>query len=609
MGRRAVAILVFLSFVVCSLYSAQPWVVVHSAHFAVLTNTNEKRGREVATRFEQMRAVFGSLFHRTKVNLPVPLQIVALNSQKEMKRFAPLWKGTPVEVTGFFQGADDRNFIVLDMSSEDPYATVFHEYAHLLLNGNFPVMPAWFDEGFAEYFSSLRITKKEVQFGNIPEHTRYTLANTRWMPLADLLSAQHDSPYYNERDKRGIFYAQSWLVVHYLMSNEKVADAAKYLQLTQIEKRPIAESVKEAFGMDLASFEKTIVKYFHGQGRLYTAPAPDLEAGTLLASRVDDLTAQAMLADLHAHSADHQDAAVREFEAVLQRDPENLLANRGLGYLYLRKSDFDKAEMYFRRALARDSNDAQLHYLSALLMNRQALKSGRPPEDPTRMRWELERAIELDPTLADAYNLLAFALGADRKFDAAITAQKKAIELNPSLEMYQANLARLYLQAQMWDQAEAVLARLKESSDPQIRDVASQNLAALQASREMAAQRSRARELSRDDITAPQWRRKEDTPGAAAETGEAALKPDSRRVLYLYGRLQSVDCSADPVAIISVRSGTKLMKLRTDNYKKLLVMGADEFSCAWRDRKVLVNYKPGGRADGDVVTLELQAGK
>ena len=62
------------------------------------------------------------------------------------------------------------------------------------------------------------------------------------------------------------------------------------------------------------------------------------------------------------------------------------------------------------------------------------------------------------------------------------------------------------------------------------------------------------------------------------------------------------------MAILHVRSGQKTLKLRADNYKKLLVMGEDEFSCEWRDRKVLVNYKPGGKSDGDVVTLEVQAG-
>ncbi|MGB9083959.1 MAG: hypothetical protein WCC46_04995, partial [Terriglobales bacterium] len=35
------------------------WVEVHSTHFTVLTDAGEKRGREVALRMEQMRAVFG----------------------------------------------------------------------------------------------------------------------------------------------------------------------------------------------------------------------------------------------------------------------------------------------------------------------------------------------------------------------------------------------------------------------------------------------------------------------------------------------------------------------------------------------------------------------
>jgi hypothetical protein len=69
-----------------------------------------------------------------------------------------------------------------------------------------------------------------------------------------------------------------------------------------------------------------------------------------------------------------------------------------------------------------------------------------------------------------------------------------------------------------------------------------------------------------------------------------------------------VICTSD-VAVLKIRSGQKVINLRTDNYKKLLVMGADEFSCDWRDKKVLVNYKQGGKSDGDLVTLELQAGK
>ena len=606
---RLISVVLFCLFPTVMFSADRSWVEVRSPHFSVITDTGEKQGREIVLRFEQMRAVFGSLWHKSKVNIAVPLQIVAFRNQSEFRQFAPLWKGKPSELSGLFQGGDDRNFILLDMSAYDPYPTVFHEYAHLLLHGNFPPMPAWFDEGFAEYFSTLKITGKQVQYGNIPDHTREALLDSKWIPLLDLLNVQRDSPLYNERDKRGIFYAQSWLVVSYLMSNDLVTQGAQYLQLTQIEKKPVPESVQAAFGVDVKTLEKQINDYFHGKGKLYSTDMPSFEEGPFEPKKVDDLTTKAILADVHAHSSDYEAQAVQEFQSVLEQSPNNVIANRGLGYIAMRKGEYDKASELFRRASAGDPKDARLHYLNALLVNREAMKQGRPPQHPAAMEEELKAAIALDPTLADAYNLLAFAYGAQGRYETAFTAQKKAIELNPSSEYYRINLAGLYLQSQRWDDAQTILTRLQSSSDPQIRQNATQNLAAMEANREMAAQELRNRQLKRDDITAPQWRRKEGSPSTSTNAEETTVATDTRKVLYLYGRLQSVDCTADPVAVLSVKSGSKLMKLRTENYKKLLVMGADEFSCGWHDQKVLVNYKPGGKSDGDVVTLELQAAK
>lgn len=610
MVRRLLPFVLFL-LISQAFADRQQWVEVTSPHFTVLTDTGEKQGKEIALRFEQMRAVFGSLFHRSRVNIPVPLQIVAFRNQGEFRNYAPLWKGKPVELAGYFQGADDRNFIALDMSAPDPYSVVFHEYAHLLLHANFPRMPAWFDEGFSEYFSSLRVNGKTVEYGNIPPNLPVILQNNRWMPIVDLFSTQHDSATYNERDKNTLFYAQSWITVHYIMSEQKLPAAAQYLQMTQLEHKPIPESIKQAFGVEPAVLEKTIRDYFNGNGgKYFRAEAPAFEIGPFDGKKVDDLTVQAILADLHAHSNDYQNQAITEFQAVLEKQANNELAMRGLGYLYLRHGEYEKAAELFNRASLSDSNDARLHYLKALLVNRMAIKNGEPPKQPKVMQDELQAAIAIDPTFADAYNLLAFALAADSKFAPAIAAEKKAIELNASFEPYQMNLAHLYLQSQEWGEAEAVLARLQQSSDPETREDAKKMAAALQSNRELAAQMVRDRELRRDNITAPQWRRKDDsTNTSTTEPEPAEVKIDSRKVLYMYGRLQSVDCSADPAAILLVRSGQKLLKFRTDNYKKLLVMGEDEFSCDWRDRRVLVNYKPGGKSDGDIVTLEVQAGK
>ena len=115
------------------LFASEPqWVEVRSPNFSVVTDAGEKRGREVAMHFEQMRAVFGALMTKAKVNLPTPLQIVAFRSTKEMRQMAPLFRGKPTPLAGLFQGGADRSFIMLDMSVENPWAVVFHEYAHQL---------------------------------------------------------------------------------------------------------------------------------------------------------------------------------------------------------------------------------------------------------------------------------------------------------------------------------------------------------------------------------------------------------------------------------------------------------------------------------------------
>src|SRR3954469_2526608 len=176
MLRRLLLTLCLLLAAAGSCFAADPqWVEVRSPNFSVLTDAGANKGKEVALRFEQMRHVFGTLLLKDKVNMPVPLQVFAFRNEKELKRNVPLWKGKPISVAGLFMGGSDRNFILLDSSSEAGYAVVFHEYAHLLLNGNFPPTPPWFDEGFAEYYSTIKIDPKEFEFGGVPEYVSYTL--------------------------------------------------------------------------------------------------------------------------------------------------------------------------------------------------------------------------------------------------------------------------------------------------------------------------------------------------------------------------------------------------------------------------------------------------
>src|SRR5215470_8404912 len=82
------------------------WVEVRSPNFSVITDAFEKRGRDVALHFEQMRGAFGKLMTKANVNLPVPLQIVAFRNSKELRQVAPLFNGKPTEVAGLFQNGE-----------------------------------------------------------------------------------------------------------------------------------------------------------------------------------------------------------------------------------------------------------------------------------------------------------------------------------------------------------------------------------------------------------------------------------------------------------------------------------------------------------------------
>lgn len=162
-----------------------PWLEIHSTHFTVVTDAGERKGTEVALRFEQMRAMFAILLMKDRLNQSVPLTILALKNDKNYYQCAPLRQGQPISVPGFLVPSQDQNFIVLNLFEEESWRAVAHDFAHLLMNDNYPPVEGWFDEGMAEYFSSIRIDNKQVEIGGDPEMTAVF--------TQDLLQNQHEA--------------------------------------------------------------------------------------------------------------------------------------------------------------------------------------------------------------------------------------------------------------------------------------------------------------------------------------------------------------------------------------------------------------------------------
>jgi tetratricopeptide (TPR) repeat protein len=651
------------AFLLCGLIASSPsfasntepqWIRVSSTHFTVLTDAGEKKGRLVVLRFEQLRSVFSQLLMKTRINLPEPLEIIALKSDKEYAQIAPIHQGQPISTPGFFLPGEDRNFVVLNLFEDDSWRAVTHEFAHLLLTYNYPATPGWFDEGFAEYFSSLRLDNKFVQLGadpelksswsedlfgdqtevrNPPKSLTELLNGPVWLPWPDLLTMRHDTAGFREGTHHTLFYAQSWMAVHYLINKNKLSETGTYFDLTENQKLPVEQAIQQAYGMSVAEFDKAVKDYFHSLRPLFQAQdnaqqAPtDNPGGELHQIAVplssDDVGASVQNADndgpaLVAEAAlrlpERREQALKTLGSIAnQPNAKSAIPHRALAWAHMEKKEFEAATEELGKAMEADNQDPWARYELALVKYHAAQSSGQQFQGLSNMMQDLRAVLNVYPDFAEAYAMLAMARVEGGGINSALESIRAAIALSPRNERYLVTLAQIYLADKKWDAAQALLERLKSSPNPQISSAARTNLESLPTLKKYgvlplnAPQPAPAKPaIAGTGQTTPQPTTQKDETASEESPPPAEPGPDRRAVHFLKGKLLNVNCAQAPVAVLTVSNGKQTMKLRTGDYKALLLIGADEFSCSWSNRLVAVNYKAGGKADGDLVSLELQ---
>jgi tetratricopeptide (TPR) repeat protein len=680
-SRLAAGLLLVL---VCPpLYAADPspWLEIHSAHFTVLTDAGDKKGREVALRFEQMRAVFGQLLGKDRLQQSRPLTILAFKSDKTYYQLAPLHQGQPIEAPGFFLPGDDQDFIALNTFEAEPWCAVAHDLAISLLGSNYPPAQGWFDEGLAEYFSSIHVDNKQVEIGGDaelqPTVTEDLLGNQHdvrppksltellnvevWLPLPDLFSMRHDTTKRNEGSHHVLYYAESWIVMHYLLHQKKLPETGEYFNLVLNRHLPVEEAIQQAFGMSSGQLEQAVKTYFKAQVGLQMAvdqarlasPDPTNPAHTsqtdqfpvpvgpddsaITAEPFPEADARATYAAVQLRIPERRElglkalaelattpteadkkAAARPTTKRLGEDPDQLptnaegnpVAHRFLGYDHIEQGEFDQAFVELRDAVAIDPRDVWLRYYISLAKYRMARAKHAEMVGLANMILDLRAVVEWNPEMADAYDLLAVARSEGGGATAAMQSERAAIGLSPRNEEYVLHMAEIYVASKKWDAADSLLDRLKASANPQIAAAARTLLSQASAQRKYGIAGANA------DGVAPPPFEPQKTPfdvleedaakRAAAENPQLAGAADARATKYVKGRLVAVDCSKAPAATLTVNSESGTLELHSPDYKAVVLIGADDFSCDWRDRQVTVNYKPRGGNAGDLVSLEVR---
>jgi Tfp pilus assembly protein PilF len=451
--------LVFATVVASAAPAADRWTEIRSPHFIVLTNSNEKSGRRIANQLEQMRSVFQKIFPTMASDDDAPMTVFALKDKKSFQTLEPeayLAKGQ-IELAGYFMRSEESNYILLrlDAQGEHPFAIVYHEYTHYMLRKLEDWLPAWLDEGMAEFYQNTDIDGKDVRLGQPSAGNINLLRNNRLIPLTTLLQIDHSSPYYHEEQKGNIFYAESWALTHYLLIKDsqnkthRLEDYASFMMQGQDS----ITAAQSAFG-DLTKLDQALEAYVHQLNfMLYkTNYVPTVNESSFQARPIDDTEVDAIRADVLALSGRTEEARAL-LASVLLLDPKNARAYETMGFIELRAGHSSAAQKWFGEAVQLNSPSYLAYYYYGLLR----IRNG-DAEDGTVVISSLNQSIALNPNFAPAYDALAtFYSGKEGKLDEAYIQELRACAVDPGNVNYRLNAASILAEQHKFPSALSVL--------------------------------------------------------------------------------------------------------------------------------------------------------
>jgi hypothetical protein len=295
------------------------WTSIRSRNFTVVGEAREKDLRRVAVRLEEYRAALSRLLSEGLTDASIPTTVIVFRDDAAYQPFKPIMRGqTASYVAGYFQPGAEVNYITLALDSDlsrGPASTLLHEYTHLLVNNYFRAAPLWLKEGLAEFYSTARISgdRRRVSTGaELPSRVRQ-LRGAQLIPLRTLFEVDQASPYYYESGKRGLFYAQSWALAHYILNGEGGSRRARLPRFVELLASGVApvDAFRQAFGLDTEEADAALASYVrfgvYGESSETYARPLDFDS-QLRAAPMSEAEGLALLGDLLLHT-DRNDEA------------------------------------------------------------------------------------------------------------------------------------------------------------------------------------------------------------------------------------------------------------------------------------------------------------
>lgn len=451
------------------------WVRVDTPNFVVFGEVGEKRTRDVASEFERFREALGRVLTGAATRAPVPTTVVVFDNRTSFGPYRPLYNGKTVELSGFFSSERDINRVTLALEDRtEGLRTIFHEYVHLVVNNVTSGMPIWLNEGLAEYYSTFLVSNdgKTATMGAVIEPHMALLNQQRLLPLPDLLALTHDSPLYNEGKRRGMVYAESWVLVHFLLSDPSRSKAlAAYTRATGAG-TPAAAAWQQVFGAydplpDLQRYaEQAAVR---GYRYHFTEGIGTIKGEAV---RLTDAEIEATLGDELLGVRRQEDGEAHLKKAAAMQPPSSR-ARALLGLQRVNDGRYDEARTLLIDAASDRSDWLTQYYVAAGLGNMIQLDrddAALATVDVATRAMAAVLAVRPDlPHVLALQGLVAMAT--QKNVDAAALAVKRARTLAPGREDYALIEATLHMMRSDYRAARETLAPLMSGRSPEtVRD-------------------------------------------------------------------------------------------------------------------------------------------
>ena len=550
--------LIFFCLLPC-LMAADHWVRYTSGPFEVLTDAGERIGQEAMVTFEEFRNAIGQIVGEQDLGTPEPVRILVFKNAKGWTNSAPVGHGR-----GCYA-------IVLPEKAPVPPA-VYRELTRLFLNSNVNRMPAAFEHGLAEFFSTFEVNGIHITVGAPPAKP-----DLDWARIHLLIAGPE-------------FYGKLRVLLYNLRKG--VEDDPAY---------------RNAFGKSAAEIEAQTKQHFAaGDFRTTSLSSRPMAPADFHEKPISDADVRLARADLLAGS---QSAA--EYQALIRDHLKIPEAEEGLGLLALRDRQRDEARAHFAAAMEAGATSARCY-----------IEYARLEPDNAKAEQALLHAAGINPKLDEPFVMLAARDTDPRK---RLAHWKAAAERDPRNASYWHSLAECYLTdhnfieaAKAWREAE------QAATDPAERERMRQARLAVEGQRVEyeAAEKQRqadeeARELARLKAAA-----QAELHAAEAKYNGGEAKPDPHAVPWwdgpkpdskVSGTLKQVDCLGKQARLTVESEDRKTVKLLVNDASQVVILGAGEakLGCGvQKPRRVTIEYilKANARlaTQGEVATIEFQ---